>query len=113
MNLIEKIRQARQKKITTAGVTLIVTRPTDLDMLQMNQSGGVTKEKLLKDYVVGWVDVTEADLVAGGSDTPVEFDKELFIEWMSDKPDSWEDITNTVVDLYKAHEAKLGDDLKN
>lgn len=101
--LIEKIRAARQKNIEAGGYTFTVRRPTDIEVLQM-RGQNVREGDILKRFVVGWDNVKELDLIPGGTGMPVEFDSDLFIEWIADRPDLWAPIIAAVNDGYEQHQ---------
>ena len=109
--LIDKIRQARQRSVQCEKYTFTIRRPTNLEMLKLR--GRAEQETLLRQFVIGWSGVTELDIYGGGSGDPAPFDPELFIEWIADRPQYWEPITQAIVDAYQQHEQQLGDQLKN
>lgn len=104
--LIEKIRRARQTRVTVEGKTFIVRRPTHKEA-HFDFSGEALQLDLVEKLVVGWEGVTEIDLIPGGDAVPVEFDRELFIEWIADKPQYWADLTAAITKEYTAHAEKL------
>lgn len=63
MSLIERIKKARQSTVDLGnGKSLIVRRPTDLEMLEM-RGIKVTQGDILKRFVEGWDGFKEVDLV--------------------------------------------------
>lgn len=111
-NLIERIKKARQTTVKVGEVTLICRRPTDLEMVGM-QSAKITQEDILLRFVDGWQGMKECDLVPGGQPVEVQFNKDLFNEWVSDHPESWAVISDAVVSSYKQHSDSLGESVKN
>lgn len=111
-NLIERIKKARQTTVQVGGITLTCRRPTDLEMLEMRLEK-VSQGDILKRFVDGWAGVKEVDLVPGGGGEAVPFSAELFAEWVSDHPGSWNAITEAVVQGYKKHEEELEAAAKN
>jgi hypothetical protein len=105
-SLIEKIRKARQTRVTVDGKTFIVRRPTDKEAYAMSYSKSEQMD-LLENFVIGWEGITELDLISGGDAVPVEFDRELFIEWIADKPQYWADLTAAITKEYTSHAEKL------
>jgi hypothetical protein len=63
-------------------------------------------------FVVGW-ELSEQDLIPGGSPTKVPFDPVLFAEWIEDQPDVWNELIKAVSDAYEAHCDKREKDSKN
>jgi hypothetical protein len=110
--LLEKIRAARQSTVKVGDITLVVRRPTDLEMLEMRKTV-VTQTDILQRFVDDWMGVNELHLFSGGSPDPVPFSKEIFNEWVADHPESWGVISEAVVSGYKAHENALADSVKN
>ena len=54
--LIDKMRRAREQRVTAGNHTFVIRRPTDLEMLRFQQDR--SPEKLMS-FVVGWDGVTE------------------------------------------------------
>lgn len=106
-DLIERIRKARQSRVTVEGKTFIVRRPTDWEAYEMRKD---TREMdVLEKFVVAWEGVTELDLVPGGDSTPAAFSKELFAEWIQDHPDFWAPIFAEITSGYKKHAENLSE----
>lgn len=106
-SLIERIRKARQSRVTVEGKTFTVRRPTDWEAYEMRKD---TREMdVLEKFVEGWEGVTELDLVPGGDATPAEFSKELFAEWIQDHPDFWAPIIGAITSGYQTHAENLSD----
>lgn len=116
MSLIEKIRKSRQSGICYGDWIFTVTRPTDMDMLDLQsatRANRVTQGELLKRFVIDWSGVTETDVIPGGSGVPVAFSADLFAEWIADRPYLWEALTEAIIGGYKAHELALEESAKN
>ena len=112
-SLIEKMRKARETRLAIAGVNLTIRRPTDLESTELRFSGTREAVKGISRFVVDWDGMREIDLVPGGEDKPVAFDRELFELWLEDQPEAWEILVNGVLAAYKAHAKKHEADLKN
>lgn len=112
MSLIDRIRKARQTRVTVDGKTFIVRRPTDWEAYEMSVSGKSRQMDLLEKLAEGWEGVTELDIVPGGDSTPVPFDRALFVEWISDRPQYWADLTSAITKEYSAHAAALEEAVK-
>ena len=108
INLIEKIRKARESTLTVNGHTFTIRRPTDIEMTQ----GGFGLEAMLDRFVVGW-DVREIDIVPGGMPEPVPFSSALFSEWIADRPEDWMEIANAIKQAYIDHTEKRSESVKN
>lgn len=107
--LIEKIRKARQTRVTIDGKAFIVRRPKDWEAYELASSGDPRQMDLIEKFVEGWEGVTEMDIVASGDSTPVEFDRDLFIEWISDQPKLWPELIEAITKEYAAHAEKLAE----
>lgn len=116
MSLIEKIRKARQSvvKVGEGGQwSITITRPTDMDVVEMQTAGRLSLQDILRRFVVGWSGVREIDLIPGGAPDAVAFSADLFMEWIADKPALWAPLNEAILGSYRAHEAALEDAAKN
>lgn len=107
MNLADKIRKARETSIEVGGFKLKIRRPTDIESTSMAYSNIREAVPDVARYVIGWEGVKESDLIDGGKPDPVQFDSDLFGEWISDRPDLWEPIINGVLEAYRAHRKRM------
>ena len=82
--LIDKMRRAREQRVTAGNHTFVIRRPTDLEMLRFQQDR--SPEKLMS-FVVGWDGVTEGDILSGGDPHPLPFDHSVLVEWLADRLD--------------------------
>lgn len=114
MSLIERIREARKTRVAVGDFTFTVMRPTDMDVVGLRGSdGGISNGVLLERFVIGWEGVRECDVVPGGSPTPASFSRELFVEWVADRPGLWEPLVRAITEGYLAHQAELEAAAKN
>lgn len=91
MSLKKRLQAARQRWIEAQhedipGLELCIQRPTEAEMHAFH---GTPAEAIARhcalNCVVDWRGMTEADLLpAVGADEPVQFDLELYREWVSD-----------------------------
>lgn len=107
--LADKIRRARESQLEVDGHGFTIRRPTDVEAVAFRDSGVID---IVCRHTVGW-DLTELDLIPGGSGAAVEFDPEAFREWVSDQPDVLEAIADELLKLYRAHAEKRGAAEKN
>ncbi len=110
-SLLDRVRLSRQSTVKVGAWEFTTTRPTDMDMLEI--SGKITQASLLQRFVVGWANVSEADIYPGGTGQPAEFSTELFAEWVADKPDLWNPLTDAIIGSYRAHKDEVEDSAKN
>lgn len=108
--LIEKIQKAREQQVITSGITFTVRRPKDLEMAGIDRDG-MSQEEILRRFVLGW-DAKELDLIPGGTPKAVPFDTDLFMEWVSDKPECWSPLIEAIIDGYRQHRVQLDESLK-
>jgi hypothetical protein len=109
IDYIEKIRAARRTAKTIDGLTFTYRRPTRLEMSELMQ-GDITTRTILKRFVVDW-DLTELDIIPGGTPEKVPFDSALFIEWVEDRPEVYNDLVSEITDSYKKFRESLDEEL--
>lgn len=107
MSLVEKIRKARQSSVQCGAYVFTITRPTDLDVVEMQTAGRLALKDMLARFVVGWSGVRELDLIPGGSPEPAAFSTEVFVEFVADRPHLWAPLNDAILGAYRAHEAAL------
>lgn len=110
MSLAEKLRKAREVKVEAAGFTFTVRRPTDLEMIELQQQ---TAARAILPYVVGWEGVSELSMFDGGTPHPLPFDAVVCAEWLQDRLDILTAIVAAVFKAYEAHQIKLAELAKN
>jgi hypothetical protein len=101
--LISQIRKARQTRVEHDGKVFIVRRPKDSEYAEIRKRPEVSYMEFLERFVEGWENFSELDIVPGGDATPVEFHKELFLEWVADKADFWLPLYKAIVEEYISH----------
>ena len=111
LSIIDRIRRSRQSTVSAGGFEFTISRPTDMDMLEIGSK--MTQALMLERFVVGWSGVTELDIVVGGAPEPVEFSTDLLSEWIADRPDLWNPLSEAIVGGYRAHESELDERVKN
>lgn len=99
-SLINQLRKARETKVPAGGFTFTVRRPTDTEFLEHRE---LRVFEIAQEYVIGWEGVTEADIVKGGGEDPVPFNRDLWREWCADRPDLWEPLFEAVLTAYEQH----------
>lgn len=85
-SLVERIKQSRRFRAECDGVVFVGNLLTREQFWQLGKDG-LTDAELARRVVDGWEGVTEAQLIEGGADEAIPFDKELFDEVIGDKPD--------------------------
>lgn len=97
--LIEKLRKSREFVVEAGGYKFTARRPTDVDAIELS---GIGPADFVRRFVIGW-NLCELDVVPGGGPEPVEFDADLWSEWVADRPDLWEPIAVPIMDAYRRH----------
>ena len=103
--LSEKMRAARRKQHPIGGRNITIQRPTELEMTDIFFKDGMLNPHNCPQFVVDW-DFREMDLMQGGTDEPVPFDRDAFIEWLGDQSHQWQLLIDAVLDDYKAFKDK-------
>ena len=98
-NLIDRLKKSRISEVSVGDMTFIVQRPTDIAYAKHKQAEHSVFE-VVRDAVVGWRGVKESDIISDGSDSEVEFDKELWALWLEDRYDFWNPIHEHILDKY-------------
>ena len=111
-DLIAAMRRAREQRVEAGGFTFIVRRPTDLEVVQL-QNDGLTAADLVQRFVIGWDGVQEIHLIPGGAPVAVPFDAAVWREWVADQPDLWGPISAAIMQGYTAHRDALEAAAKN
>lgn len=107
--LADKIRKARETSVEANGRRFTVRRPTDEEVIGL---GGASMLDVARRFTIGW-DLTELDLVPGGSAVPVPFDADDFAEWIADQPAYWVPLGEAVISAYRTHAEKRESAVKN
>jgi hypothetical protein len=115
MNYLERIRKNREFKVTVGRWTFTGRRPTDIEAgpIFRDPTSKVTLADLACDYYTGWSGVIEDDVVGGGGQDPIPFDRDLYRDWCADHPELWDKLGHGVIDAYTVHLKQLQDAEKN
>ena len=112
--LLQKMLRAREVRIVAGSprrYTFIARRPTPIE--REEKFKGDTPARAILSLVIGWEDVTEADLIQGGDPHPLPFDQAACAEWLADRPDLFAAVVDGVVKAYEAYTKDLDDILGN
>jgi len=111
MSLIDKIRKAREVGVEVNGKSFTIRRPTDEEAIRIGRDD-MDMLAIVKRFTIGW-DLTELDVIPGGTGIKLPFDADLFGEWVADEPIVWEPLAQAIMDAYKAHADKRESAVKN
>jgi hypothetical protein len=89
--IVERMRNARKIELPVEdGVTLILTRPSEVDTFRIIRRG-MADERFWLRHVIDWRGVTE-EIIEGkgvGNTTPVPFDDEVRDDWLQHQKLEW------------------------
>lgn len=108
--LLEKIRRAREVRVTAGGFTFTVRRPTDVEWIELRNQSLV---RAVLPFVVGWEGVREIDLIPGGDPHPAPFSADVCTEFLTDRIDLLPEIVDAFVKAYEDHLAQRSATEKN
>lgn len=113
--LTKKILAAREVPITVGEWTFTARRPDAMEASKLaSLDGQAFTERILTTCVHAWTGVLERDIVGdGGSDQPAEFDRELFVLWVRDRPEVWDPIVTGVMTAMTTWAASVAESRKN
>lgn len=104
--VIAAMRRAREGSTELDGFKFIWRRPTDVEATALYQQDA-SPAQIAAQFVVGWERVHESDLLPSGGSDAVPFSRELWAEWVADRPHWWEPISSAVLAAYRAHAETL------
>jgi len=99
--------RARERNVEVGGHTYVIRRPKPAEM--MVEHSGL---ELVRTFVVGW-DLTNADLIPGGTPDPEPFEAALFADWVDDHPELWGPLVEAILADWRAYVAAREDAAKN
>ena len=105
-DLLRRIRKARESTVTIEPYKFIIRRPTDAEASELF-GGNPSVIEIVRRFVVGWENVTDADLVPSGGSDAAQFSPDLWSEWVSDRPDFWAPLFDAIVSAYTHHQNEL------
>lgn len=115
MDYKRRILAAREQDVTAGGRRFTVRRLGGLPLARIrsrNESQTDFVIDLVRESVVGW-DMDEAALFAGGGDSPVPFDTDLFMTWVEDQPQTWSELVTAVLEILERHRQQQEASAKN
>lgn len=116
MITLEQMRRARRRDVRAGPFGFTVELPTEMKLFALAGSESdnfLANARLVKACVIGWKDVRECDLVPAGAEDEVPFKRDLFEEWIEDRPDLWGPIVEAVFEIRTMRQAEREADAKN
>jgi hypothetical protein len=118
-SLIARMREQRERWVEVApGKRVKIRRPAEAEygrFARIHEASVVQMLEHVRQYVVGWEGITEADLIgtAVGSEEPVAFTAELWAELISDRVAWVQPIMDKLVEIMNAHQFSVVETEKN
>lgn len=113
-DLSAKILAARRRWVEVPGHPgwgLEIQRPTDYDLQHLRArklpDGIQVAVELVKQCVVGWRGITEADLVPGGGAAAPAFEAATWAAFIEDRPDLWGPLSDAIWAMVGEREREL------
>ena len=106
MSLVDKLRKARESQVEVDGHQYTIRRPTEAEQAELFGDRKITGIEIVRSFVVAW-DLNEIDLIPGGSPVPVQFSAELWSEYVNDKPELWQPLSQAIIDAITQHRKKV------
>lgn len=114
--LKRRILALREQQVTAGGRAFTVRRMGDLPLARLRErhrsDTSAFLVDLVRESVVGW-DMDEAGLFAGGGDSAVTFDSDLFMTWIEDQPTVFDELATAVVEILNRHREHRAASAKN
>lgn len=111
--LVDRLRKGREVRVEVGKFTFIILRPNDLDMMGIGDLNTAAQVRRALGFVIGWLNVTEDDIVGGANMDPLKFDADLWLEWASDHTEFWEPIARAAYSAYTEHSRREVEAAKN
>lgn len=109
--LLQKMLRAREVRIPADKYTFIARRPTPLEREEKFKDANPARAILT--LIIGWENVTEADLIPGGDPHPIAFDAAACVEWLADRPDLFAVVVEGIVSAFEAYAKQFEERLGN
>lgn len=111
-DLGERMRKAREAQVEVNGHKYTIRRPTEAQRAEWLRNEGISPLELVRRCVISW-DLLETDLLAGGNPIPAEFTADAFAEYVNDKIDLWEPLSEAIKQAIESRLGSLEDAKKN
>ena len=90
---------------------LVLRRPLFVEYLKWNSEGG--NLEVMRNSIVGWRGFIGIDFEGGTDQDPVQFDVDLAVGWMADRPEKLLEAMEHLVSLINARQEELKGDQGN
>jgi hypothetical protein len=106
LSLIERLKKLREFVVEIDEFKFTLSRPSDLDIIEL-RGRDLPQSQILKRYVKDWGEMKESQIISGGTPEKIDFDSELFIEWIADKPNLIRELVHEIITAYQTHSESL------
>jgi len=96
-SLEARIYDSKQVVTTVDGMKFTAQRPTLEDLVHARIDDKIQHPVFLRKYVNGWEGVRESDVLEGGSDALLPFNKGLFDLVVGDMPKIWKPVAEKLI----------------
>ena len=96
MSLADKLRANRRITVKVGDATFTGTRATP-EQFSRYATQASTDAEVCRVHITGWEGVKESDLLEGGSDELIEFDRDDFSEAIGEKPEWYKQIVAEIL----------------
>lgn len=100
--VLERLRKSRQASVKIGALEFTVRRPTDEEAFAHFRTETPVTAELLSRFLVNW-NLSDKDIVEGGSKDKVPFEAELAREWLADHAEHWPPLLEKITELYQEH----------
>lgn len=97
--MVAQLRKERELTVPVAGWVFHARRPTDIEAGSLLPSESSVAALCVR-YVTGWDGVRVCDIVGGDDESAVPFSRDLWEEWVSDRPEVFGPVGLAVMDAY-------------
>lgn len=112
MSLADKLRANRRITVKVGDATFLGTRATP-EQFSRYATQASTDAEVCRVHIDGWEGVKESDLLEGGSDELIKFNRDDFSEAISEKPDWYKPIVAKILeDAQKRFEQRQDNEKK-
>jgi len=95
-SIAERLRAARSIEINVGDLTFTGTRATPEEFSRY-AAQATTDSQICRIHIDGWEGVKESDLIEGGKDTTVKFNRDDFSEVIAEKPEWYRPIVAEII----------------
>lgn len=106
----DKIRKSRESSVDVRTHKFLISRPTELDMLEFR--AGLNPRQLMR-FIRGWEGVTEGDIIPNGDPHPLDYDPDACTEWLTDDAELFNEVITAIVESFTAHKEATRSATKN